>query len=778
MRERLEQTVGAKITQATCDKNVNAGILCIKCNRSCRTRSAYCTSGKHWVHYKCQKMTSQEIAEIELEEENDDNYTCKICNGNIAIEGEAKNTQTSQPIDSQYQQLALPTCSNNASSILADAGATREEEVCEAELCGICEGTIEDNADSCEICQNIAHSSCLVCSDGQTTCFPCIDTIKRTSKIQVNSNIDEHQTYVKLGETPKEQQTTINGKPQSELPNHQHANSKTILRPADVCIEVPPTKASKSKQDQTDTKTKDMRERELKLRKAEEQLKIREKTLKEDQAKSILLETRVQYLEARNFELESLVTTMRRRLEELQGNSSTADNKKQPGEEQPGIFEQMQKKLNNRMMTIHEKLASMVMDQVEKQIDSVATSLLSTDNTTKQYEKASQGDPSLLHKLNDDHENPKDDTASNSYVMNLNMAHHIVDENIHLQVQHRQQPESRQDYHQPKMAAFINQHIQQPKMATFINQNIQPQPMLTGMPLIRNTVQPSVPFVNTIPLRVSQPSNNRQADTLQPRATHAPDRRHVTVKDRRYAEHNNQAKPPKKQKLAKTAEEEGVTVLKIISFNCKNAKSNIYALHDLMENNDILLLQEHWLFHAQLHYLQEIGKCTNYAAKGSDEYDPIQPTFLPRGHGGVAVIWKNEIDSQVRPLDDGKERIQCVEISGKDQKLLVVSVYLPSTGGRNSTDEFLDTIDQLNEIITKYQDTHEIIIGGDLNEDLGNDERQNKRKKYLQQLIEDYRLGYENTGKRPLLRQMAKNVPNLTTSCISPDIWRWQKKRS
>ncbi|CAG2250966.1 unnamed protein product [Mytilus edulis] len=465
MRERLEQTVGAKITQATCDKNVNAGILCIKCNRSCRTRSAYCTTGKHWVHYKCQKMTSQEIAEIELEEENDDNYTCKICNGNIAIEGEAKNTQTSRPIDSHYEQLALPTCSNNASSILADAGAVRDEEVCEAELCGICEGTIEDNADSCEICQNIAHSSCLVCSDGQTTCFPCIDTIKRTSKIQVNSNIDEHQTYVKLGETPKEQQTNINGKPQSEPSNHQQANSKAISCPADVRIDAPATKASKSKQDQTDTKTKDMRERELKLRKAEEQLKIKEKTLKEDQAKAIQLETRVQYLEARNFELES----MRRRLEELQGNCSTADNKKQPGEEQPGIFEQMQKKLNNRMMTIHEKLASMVMDQVEKQIDAVATSLLSTDNTTtnaKQYEKASQGDPSLHHNHND-HENSNDDTASNSYAANLNMANHIVDENIHLQVQHRQQSESRQEYQQRKMAAFINQHIQQPKMATF-----------------------------------------------------------------------------------------------------------------------------------------------------------------------------------------------------------------------------------------------------------------------------------------------------------------------
>lgn len=38
----------------------------------------------------------------------------------------------------------------------------------------------------------------------------------QTSITQVNSNIYEHQTYVKFGETPKEQQTNIPGKPQSE----------------------------------------------------------------------------------------------------------------------------------------------------------------------------------------------------------------------------------------------------------------------------------------------------------------------------------------------------------------------------------------------------------------------------------------------------------------------------------------------------------------------------------------------------------------------------------
>ncbi|CAG2193531.1 unnamed protein product [Mytilus edulis] len=207
------------------------------------------------------------------------------------------NNLMRERLEHHYEQLALPTCSNNTSSILADAGAVRDEEVYEAETCGVCENTIEDTADSCEICQNIAHSSCLVCSDGQTICFPCIDTIKRTSKIQVNSNIDEHQTYVKLGETPKEQQTNINGKPQSDTikrtsknhqqePKRQIGKTKAISCPAEVRIDAPATKASKSKQDQTDTKTKDVRERELKLRKAEEQLKIKGKNSKRRSGKS------------------------------------------------------------------------------------------------------------------------------------------------------------------------------------------------------------------------------------------------------------------------------------------------------------------------------------------------------------------------------------------------------------------------------------------------------------------------------------------------------------
>jgi hypothetical protein len=91
--------------------------------------------------------------------------------------------------------------------------------------------------------------------------------------------------------------------------------------------------------------------------------------------------------------------------------------------------------------------------------------------------------------------------------------------------------------------------------------------------------------------------------------------------------------------------------------------------------------------------------------------------------------------------------IQSVEInSNNDTNFLVASVYLPSKGSHDYIDEFYDCIDQLYEIYQKYQGTHKIIIGGDLNEDL-NFEKTNKRKTYLLDLIKECGLSYDNNGK-------------------------------
>ena len=71
-----------------------------KCNKKCRTRSTYCTVGQHWVHYKCQKLTNQEINEIE-NSKSEDQYQCKLCREqrgsvNLAIEGPIMAKPTAQ----------------------------------------------------------------------------------------------------------------------------------------------------------------------------------------------------------------------------------------------------------------------------------------------------------------------------------------------------------------------------------------------------------------------------------------------------------------------------------------------------------------------------------------------------------------------------------------------------------------------------------------------------------------------------------------------------------
>ena len=87
---------------------------------------------------------------------------------------------------------------------------------------------------------------------------------------------------------------------------------------------------------------------------------------------------------------------------------------------------------------------------------------------------------------------------------------------------------------------------------------------------------------------------------------------------------------------------------------------------------------------------------------------------MPRGYGGVAVLWNRNIDKTVRPIPDGGNRIQCVEIRAEDPVLLV-SIYCPTKNTPDNFDSFDDCFDQLFEIHEEFKDTHSIFIGGDLN---------------------------------------------------------------
>ena len=57
--------------------------------------------------------------------------------------------------------------------------------------------------------------------------------------------------------------------------------------------------------------------------------------------------------------------------------------------------------------------------------------------------------------------------------------------------------------------------------------------------------------------------------------------------------------------------------LSIISFNCKNVKTSVQPINTLIfKSNDIILLQEHWLFEFQINNLGEINDSIHFAWKG------------------------------------------------------------------------------------------------------------------------------------------------------------------
>ena len=137
--------------------------------------------------------------------------------------------------------------------------------------------------------------------------------------------------------------------------------------------------------------------------------------------------------------------------------------------------------------------------------------------------------------------------------------------------------------------------------------------------------------------------------------------------------------------------------------------------NELAKQEDIVLVQEHWLFKCQLQLLNELNEQYFASGKSVDSQNPIPPIQIPRGYGGVAIFWKKNIDHVVNDLDIGNERIKCIELN-LEKPILIVNVYMPCNGDKDNFHSYVECIEQLQEIILSFQNTHDIVIGGDFNE--------------------------------------------------------------
>lgn len=184
--------------------------------------------------------------------------------------------------------------------------------------------------------------------------------------------------------------------------------------------------------------------------------------------------------------------------------------------------------------------------------------------------------------------------------------------------------------------------------------------------------------------------------------------------------------------------------LHILDFNCKNILTCEPFFKEIEDKVDICLLQEHWLYDCQLHKLNEVNTKFFGTGKAVDTNDPIPPYQMPRGYGGTAILWKKEIDSLVTPLAIGSNRIQGIELQGKPN-LIILSVYMPCKGTIDHVSEFKNCIDQIHEILSTYKNCNQVIIGGDLNEDIVNG-KASDRKNSVQELMSENDLSTKHLG--------------------------------
>ena len=129
----------------------------------------------------------------------------------------------------------------------------------------------------------------------------------------------------------------------------------------------------------------------------------------------------------------------------------------------------------------------------------------------------------------------------------------------------------------------------------------------------------------------------------------------------------------------------------------------------------------------------------------ADFTEPLSGFRLPRGQGGVLILWPVQWSSKVKKMNEGNERIIGIEISGND-KLCLINVYLPTNNNSvNSHVEYAKCLDMLDSMIIKYRNSHKIVLCGDFNGTLLTARPYNKHDQLLQNFIKEHELIFELT---------------------------------
>ena len=116
------------------------------------------------------------------------------------------------------------------------------------------------------------------------------------------------------------------------------------------------------------------------------------------------------------------------------------------------------------------------------------------------------------------------------------------------------------------------------------------------------------------------------------------------------------------------------------------------------EQKDIVLYIYDWCYHIV----------------SSDVLFPVPTSERRRGYRGVAIVWRKELQKNVRILDEGNDRILDVEYKTEFLPMCLICAHMPTSGYADTAENYSTCVDLLSVIISKYRDTLLVVVCGDM----------------------------------------------------------------
>ena len=308
-------------------------------------------------------------------------FNCKDCQKhNTAVKMVAPSeTKCSLKRYSSAPQLKLPRLSYDRDpNQPTPAGEILHEEM--TQVCAICSCTIAEDDITCMKCNQTCHSGCMDedNSDICTACMAAEDQLMAYNIQDSNPNFRDNQKSTPLIRAtptqPGSQRPSLHGATLSPVlkasPSRPKTDSSQSCQKQCTTGAIPkvlgdPTKKAVSKPDNDSAipKYRELRQQEGKLKKWENELKLREAKI-EDKTSETRRQQDIQKLEARNCELEITVKTLRRKINLLETEGSHS-------EESTKLTTIQKRETDQLILGVREQVTKFVLNKVAGQLDNL-----------------------------------------------------------------------------------------------------------------------------------------------------------------------------------------------------------------------------------------------------------------------------------------------------------------------------------------------------------------------------------------------------------------------